>query len=196
MDEMANAKRGETLRRLRPKTALAGPRAAGIVLVDSSFKPVYANEEALEILSYPENGRKTGSPDASLNKRIRSLFPDDALSRTTALTGLVSGRRRYLFRTFSLQSATNNGSPTATAILIERNQRPSVDTSQFAEQFHLTPREREAVEFLVRGLTSREIASRMSISPNTVKALLRFVMIKAGVSNRSGIIGKILQPPS
>lgn len=196
MVEMPNAKRSETLRRLRPKTALTGPRAAGIVLVDSSFKPVYANEEALEILSYPENGRKTGSPDASLNKRIRSLFPDDPLSRTTALTGLVSGRRRYLFRTFSLQSATNNGSPTATAILIERNQRPSVDTSQFAEQFHLTPREREAVEFLVRGLTSKEIANRMNISPNTVKALLRFVMIKAGVSNRSGIIGKILQTPS
>jgi len=182
------------LRRLRPKTALAGPRAAGIVLLDSSLQAVYANEEALEILSYPENGRKNGSPDAFLNKRIRSLFPDP--SRTTALTGLISGRRRYLFRTFSLRSATNDASQTATAVLIERNLRPSVDISQFAEQFHLTPREREAVEFLVRGLTSKEIADRMSISPNTVKALLRFVMIKVGVSNRSGIIGKILQTPS
>ncbi len=123
------------MRRLRPKSALAGPRAAGIVLLDSSLQAVYANEEALEILSYPENGRKNGSPDAFLNKRIRSLFPDP--SRTTALTGLISGRRRYLFRTFSLQSATNNGSQMA--ILIERNRRPSVNISQFAEQFRLTP---------------------------------------------------------
>ena len=32
------------------------------------------------------------------------------------------------------------------------------------------------------------------ISPNTVKALLRVVMIKMGVSTRSGIVGKIIQP--
>jgi DNA-binding CsgD family transcriptional regulator len=47
---------------------------------------------------------------------------------------------------------------------------------------------------LLQGLTSKEIAQRMGISPNTVKAFLRLVMVKMGVSTRSGIVGKIVGP--
>jgi len=32
----------------------------------------------------------------------------------------------------------------------------------------------------------------MSISPNTVKAFLRLVMFKMGVTSRCGVVGKIL----
>ena len=32
----------------------------------------------------------------------------------------------------------------------------------------------------------------MSISPNTVKAFLRVIMVKMGVTSRSGVVGKIL----
>jgi DNA-binding CsgD family transcriptional regulator len=63
-------------------------------------------------------------------------------------------------------------------------------------QFDLTPREQEAVMLLVEGLTSKEIAQRMKISPNTVKAFLRLVMVKMDVSTRSGIVGKIVGPHS
>jgi DNA-binding CsgD family transcriptional regulator len=63
--------------------------------------------------------------------------------------------------------------------------------SEISEQFDLTHRERETVEFLLQGLTSKEIATRMKISPNTVKAFLRLVMVKMKVSTRSGIAGKI-----
>jgi len=34
----------------------------------------------------------------------------------------------------------------------------------------------------------------MGISPNTVKAFIRLVMVKMKVSTRSGIIGKIVGP--
>lgn len=62
-----------------------------------------------------------------------------------------------------------------------------------AEEFHLTVRERETVQFLLKGLTSKEIAIRMEISPNTVKAFLKLVMIKMNVPSRVGIIVKILK---
>jgi LuxR family transcriptional regulator, regulator of acetate metabolism len=58
----------------------------------------------------------------------------------------------------------------------------------------LTQREKETVELLIQGLTSKEIATRMKISPNTVKAFLRIVMVKMGVSTRSGILGKVIGP--
>jgi DNA-binding CsgD family transcriptional regulator len=54
----------------------------------------------------------------------------------------------------------------------------------------------EVVALLVEGLTSKEIANRMKISSNTVKAFLRLVMVKMGVSTRSGVVGKIIGPHS
>jgi DNA-binding CsgD family transcriptional regulator len=59
-------------------------------------------------------------------------------------------------------------------------------------KFRLTERERGTVELLLEGLTTKEIAQRMNISPNTVKAFLRTVMLKLEVSNRSGILAKVL----
>ena len=69
----------------------------------------------------------------------------------------------------------------------------SLDTSRLVEQFRLTQRESETVDHLIHGLTSKEIAVRMKISPNTVKAFVRLVMVKTGTSTRPGVIGKILE---
>ena len=77
-------------------------------------------------------------------------------------------------------------------VLIERESQP-LDLLQISAKFGFTHREAVAVQFLMQGLTSKEIATRMSISPNTVKAFLRLAMLKAGVTTRSGIIGKFLQ---
>jgi DNA-binding CsgD family transcriptional regulator len=59
------------------------------------------------------------------------------------------------------------------------------------QQFKLTPREREALLLVAEGLTSKEIACRMNISTHTVRAFLHLIMIKLGVSTRSGIVGKV-----
>jgi DNA-binding NarL/FixJ family response regulator len=46
--------------------------------------------------------------------------------------------------------------------------------------------------YLLQGLNSKEIASRMNVSTNTVKTFLRLTMIKTGVSSRTAMIGKII----
>ena len=56
----------------------------------------------------------------------------------------------------------------------------------------LTDREQETVQSILQGLTNKEIAQQMEISPNTVKAFIRLVMVKMKVSTRSGIAGKIV----
>ena len=107
-------------------------------------------------------------------------------------TELVSGSRRYLCRTFLVNAHEGNSSWPTVAMLLERVPGGLVDVSHVCQQYKLTQREREAVEYLIQGLTGKEIATRMSISPNTVKAFVRLVMIKMGVSTRSGIMGKIM----
>lgn len=76
--------------------------------------------------------------------------------------------------------------------MIERKSNEAVTIADVSGRFGLTAREQETVEFLREGFTSKEIAQRMKISPNTVKAFIRLVMVKMGVSTRSGIVGKIV----
>jgi len=77
--------------------------------------------------------------------------------------------------------------------LLERRYRQIADLSTVAAQFHLTAREQETLLFLAEGMTSKEIANQMGISPHTVSAFFRLIMSKMQVSTRSGIIGKIVR---
>ena len=64
--------------------------------------------------------------------------------------------------------------------------------SEISRLFNLTEREREALEYLLQGLNNKAIANRMSISPNTVKAYMRTIMIKTGATSRSAMLRKIM----
>jgi DNA-binding CsgD family transcriptional regulator len=66
--------------------------------------------------------------------------------------------------------------------------------SQIRTEYRLTVREQQALEGVLLGLTSKEVAERMSISPNTVKAFLRMVMGKMGVTSRTGLVAKLFEP--
>ncbi|MGA2981862.1 MAG: LuxR C-terminal-related transcriptional regulator [Terriglobales bacterium] len=103
-----------------------------------------------------------------------------------------SGKRRYICKSFQVACNGNNSLQPAFAVLLERDAASSHSTlADMCAQFDLTQREGETVEFLLQGLTSKEIGTRMQISPNTVKAFIRLVMVKMKVSTRSRIVGKI-----
>jgi len=175
--------------------------AAGFLLLDASLRPIYASEEALAILAYP--GVPTESKDFgnSLQSKIRSLVHSNGnhnghhngFSPSKFLNEVASGKRRYQLRAFSMKSNLGIGRGPAVALLLERNHRGSLHLESVARKFRLTPREKETVDLLLQDLSTKKIADRMNISPNTVKAFLRSVMIKVGAENRTGIIGRILQ---
>jgi DNA-binding CsgD family transcriptional regulator len=79
------------------------------------------------------------------------------------------------------------------AVYLEREQSVHAAVTQAASEYGLTNREHEVLKEIAVGLTSKEIAERMNISPNTVKAFLRMIMLKMGVSTRSGVIAKLLE---
>ena len=166
----------------------------GLILVGPSLEVIYSNAEAVEVLAYPQDSRKIQSVGTYLKRTIPSILLRKPSSPEAGFVETVkSGKRIYRCRAFNLRADANNHQSLTMAILIERGCRSPLDTMKLAEQFRLTQRERETVDHLLHGLTSKEIASRMNISPNTVKAFLRLVMVKMGTSTRSGIIGKILE---
>ena len=167
---------------------------AGFLLLDTSFRPLYANQEALAVLTYAANPRKNNDLGGLLEHRVQSLFTGSNGSRQLKCHGtLASGRRCYQVRMFSVTSPLANGFKPAVAILLERNHKHKVDLAYLSGRFRLTQREIETVDHLVQGFNTEQIADRMGISPNTVKAFLRSIMIKMGTDTRAGIIGKILQ---
>lgn len=74
-----------------------------------------------------------------------------------------------------------------------RGLRSSEAIYKVAAEFNLTEREREALSGISLGLTIKELAKQMKISPHTVKAYLRVIMVKMGVSTRAAIVAKILE---
>jgi DNA-binding NarL/FixJ family response regulator len=107
---------------------------------------------------------------------------------------ILSGGRRYSWQTFSMFEKPGKRSPKITAVLIEVShaQRKQSEAPNLAREYRLTEREGETISHLKLGLTSKEIAARMQVSPNTVKVFLRSIMSKMSVSTRSGILGKLI----
>ncbi len=174
------------------KKAPGGTSAAGFLLTDPSLCPLWFNAAAAQILSYPAKPDRARVSDNTFGEKIRTSLGEQSSPESPSVTEFRSGRRRYLCRAFRLESYGKGSNQQGVAILLERSPLGLIALSRVSEQFKLSRREREALEFLLLGLTSKEIANHMQISANTVKVYLRLIMAKMGVSTRSGIFAKIV----
>ena len=165
----------------------------GLVIVDASLNVVAANGHAVQILAFPAGSEKANRPNILLREKISSLVPRNSQKESVNVREFRSGRRTYLCRSFVLETRVNGEFPSPAHVLVlERKASNITALSEANEKFGLTPREQETIQLLMEGLTSKEIAERMKISPSTVKAFLRLVMVKMSVNTRSGIVGKVL----
>jgi DNA-binding CsgD family transcriptional regulator len=184
-----------TLQTIELKGALS---AEGFLLLDSSMSPILVNHAAAQILAYPHKLEAQKNVDGYLANKVRSTLLSESASGGTLVSRFQSGRRIYSCRSFPVNSMANGHSQASLAVLLERAVSKSTPVSKLFDGFNLTVREQEVSQYLLEGLTSKQIARRMEISPNTVKAFLRLIMVKMGVSTRSGIVGKAFaaQPES
>ncbi len=173
------------------------PPASGLLLTDSSLKPLYANKEAVRVLIYPKDPGKISNVDRIVEEKAHSLIaslrtdsPSSSLFRE-----FVSGRRVYHCRAVTMDPDPHRPLQPALALLLERRQAGCVNFAPIGDHYRLAPREREALGWLALGLTGKEIAARMKISPNTVKTLLHLVMIKMDVSTRTAVMAKLIASP-
>jgi DNA-binding CsgD family transcriptional regulator len=165
----------------------------GFLLLDSHMSPIFVNHTAAQVLVYPQRPEMHKDLNGHLAEKIRSvLLSEHMLHGSTLVSRFQSGRRQYVCRSFSSEAPLNGGSQPYLAVIFERASTKPTSLCQLFEKFHLTAREQEVAQLLSQGLTSKEIGVRMQISPNTVKAFLRLIMVKMGVTTRSGVLGKAL----
>ena len=168
-----------------------------MLLPPASLLPVAYNREALQILAFPSLPDESAHTSAVLACHIGAML----VSRPSKggrkfVVEFRSGNRIYRCRALNvcLDGKNKRGPGRATTlILLERRISPSRLLKRTAwDRFGLTARERQMVELLIEGMTTKEMAEELHLSPNTIKSFLRLVMAKMGVSTRSGIVGKLL----
>jgi len=176
----------------RDNSSLRAFSPGGLVLLDHAGRPLYFNTEAVRILTYPCHVTNASDLGKFLPRQIRCALKSRKSGEQVALTGeFHSHGRHYVCRMFPLSSGSRNPCVCTTAVLFERAAAKTSSVSAAAERFRLTEREQQTVTLLMDGLTSKEIAVRMNVTPNTVKTFVRLIMSKMAVSTRSGIVGKM-----
>lgn len=165
----------------------------GLIVVDSSLNLVASNLEAIQILTFPRHPPQGSRLRALLARQIRDrLVHSPAATPPGFVNEFPSARRTYCCRAVPLNLDINAGAPPNIVLMLERKTNGLCTIAEVLRQFGLTKRETITVQLLFQGLTGRQIAEEMKISPNTVKAFIRLIMLKTGVSTRSGILSKII----
>ena len=166
-------------------------------MLDSALHLVSFNAEAVHVLSYPDKLANIKRADVFLAGKIHSSLMSQPSSRESPfVTQFRSGRRRYLCRVMFVDWNANGHPHPSMAVLLERAPSGLIPVALVSEHFNLTRRERDVLEYLLHGLSTKEIANRMGVSPNTVKAFLRLIMSKTGVSSRAAIVGRVITTKS
>jgi DNA-binding CsgD family transcriptional regulator len=169
---------------------------AGVALLDLSLHVVAIDPGAASILSAisGDSGRWPRGPEPGITIPPILLQHLSASTRSGACPGEVRftvGSHIYVARCYMVE-ASDGALPESCMVLhLEREAEISDACLELSRRYHLTEREEEALRGVASGLTSKEVAQRMNISPSTVKTFLRLIMIKTGSSNRAGIVAKL-----
>jgi DNA-binding CsgD family transcriptional regulator len=163
---------------------------AGMVLLNQALKMIAMDRGAAAILSYRND---SGDAMSALPKEILTILQN----RESTDLGLVKACFRtpnseYSCLVCSVEPANGSFAEPLIALHFEEVSSTRDAIRDVAVEFQLTDREIEVLQGISMGLTSREIGDWLKISPNTVKAFLRLIMLKMGVKTRGGVVANIL----
>jgi DNA-binding CsgD family transcriptional regulator len=165
----------------------------GVVVVDPCFNLIAVDAGARAILNELAGKSDNGETPVALPSELRDLLNGRRVDGLATLnTRLSAGKSEYMCRWFALKQP-NDANAESMLVLHLKREVSVIDTvHQVGRDYHLTDREQEALIGVAMGLTSKELAERMNVSPNTIKAFLRLIMLKMGASTRAGVVGKLL----
>ncbi|MDX1561607.1 MAG: helix-turn-helix transcriptional regulator [Gammaproteobacteria bacterium] len=106
---------------------------------------------------------------------------------------VVLENRVYCMRLFRLHTAAEEVNDIYAA-LVESISKPQVgelDMSKVKGLFRLTKREADVVDALMSGDTDKQIAAKLSVSVETVRAYLKSIRAKLGVQTRTAIVSTV-----
>jgi DNA-binding CsgD family transcriptional regulator len=163
----------------------------GMVVVDLRFEMVACDRGAGVILA---DFGGCSNREGHLPPEIRVLLSARPLAELTSVVlNLDIGELAYHCRAFVLEALNGSGQQTVLALHLQRAASSTDALNEVSQEYHLTDRECEVLAGVSLGLTTKTLANRMNISPNTVNAFLRLIMLKMHVTTRAGAVGRVLE---
>jgi DNA-binding CsgD family transcriptional regulator len=165
----------------------------GLIVTDLAYQPVGFDPGAAAILKdfNQQNGPAEGTFGIP-EEIIQALKSQSHAEGQPFKVYIRVANDQYQCRVYPLASTDGSSARPLLALHLQRDFSTSEAVYQIAAEYDLTDREKEALLGIAMGLTSKEVAERMNISPNTVRAFVRLIMIKMGVTRRAAIISKLL----
>jgi DNA-binding CsgD family transcriptional regulator len=160
----------------------------GFVLLDAHWRSVFVNDAARDALVNAPSGQTAPDTIESALQKLEELITVSLTDGKPPLGFTFAGRR---CRTFQL-SCQRGDRETFNVVLLGPQPDGQSYAQAFSEQFRLTPRETEALDYYIQGLPAKGVAQQMRISTSTAKAFLRMITIKMGVSSRAEMMSKVL----
>jgi len=163
--------------------ALCAEKRPDIVLMDL-LMPIMDGISATRIIheSYPD-----------IKIIALTSFGEERLIKNILAAGAIS----YLFKKISADDlakairAAHQGiatyAPEVTDILVQSLQKPKPLFE------NLTPRERDVMVLMVKGMRNNEIAEALTIELSTAKSHVSSILAKLGVTNRNEVIAMVLE---
>lgn len=181
--------------------SLASTRSQGLLMLEQAPAHVLLVDLGLPDGSGIDVVRAAHVQWPECNIMVSTTFGDE----THVMQSIEAGAAGYLLKDSSpqamvleIRSLHAGGSPVSPMIarqLLMRFRPPAESATEFAvgrdtdkERALLSEREREVLEFITKGFTSKEIAALMSVSHHTVLTYVRRVYAKLKVNSRAEAI--------
>lgn len=163
----------------------------GMVLIDVTGRIVAFDSGAAAIFHNPDAlGPRSVTIPQELLDAVRNCRTEDLSSFRLAFR-MPTGD--YTCHAYPMNSHLECPPRTILALHVERTLSGPDALDEMAARYRLTSREHQVLQGIAVGLTTKELATRLAISPNTVKAFLRLIMTKLGVTTRTAIVAKLLE---
>ena len=166
------------------------PNGPGMLVVDDDLKILTITANAERWLRELTDGCP-GLPDAvrSVVGYVRQLHDSDAPEYNTPRARVRGTSGRWLAIYASRVRETDSASAN-TAVIIQEA-RPSEIAPLIVHAYGLSPREARVTSLVLQGLSTKEIAAEISLSPYTVQDHLKAIFEKVGVRSRRELVAGI-----
>ena len=156
----------------------------GVVIADNNFEVVDYNESACKYCGEVEGKSKNGL----VQQVLLDYLNDNSASDGSFCKKLA--KQDYSFEIMESKANGCNGLQTNNYVLFITPGCAKKRESA-VEKYSLTKREIQVIELIGRGLTNKQIAEELFISPQTVRTHVENIMTKTNANNRTNILFKV-----
>jgi DNA-binding CsgD family transcriptional regulator len=166
------------------------PNGPGMLIVDDDLEILTMTSNAERWLAELSHG-DPGLPEAvrSVVGYVKGLHDRDAPEQGIPRARVRGASGRWL--TIYASRTRESGSAAANIAVIIEEAKPSEIAPLIVRAYGLSPREARVTRMVLQGLSTKEIAAEIHLSPYTVQDHLKVIFEKVGVRSRRELVARI-----